>query len=117
MKKEMKIMLGVTEISPSGIFNDHVSHNVGKNHETYIEYPDMREISLPLSANGNIINLQTKGKTPFQAIFGNWNGKGIYERGACREAQRRERQEKISLLTQKEMEILKNREYYYGNRR
>lgn len=111
------IKLGQIEIDPSGVFQDHFSHNVGRNHETYIEYPDMREISLPLCANGNQINTKSTIKLPYQGIFGNWNGKSIYERSECKERQQQQKRDNKPIgLNQKDKEVLRNREYYYGRR-
>jgi hypothetical protein len=73
------ILLGSTEIIPSGIFSDHISHNRGKNHETYIEYPDMREIKLPLEGNQIIIESDTSPRLPY-GTFGTWEWVGYHER-------------------------------------
>ena len=112
------IQLGTIQINPNGIYPNHFSHNVGKNHETYIEYPDMREITLPLAANGTQINTDSTVRLPLQAIYGNWNGKSIYERKECKERQRQQKRENKPIgLNQKEKDILRNREDYYGKRR
>lgn len=107
------VKIGQSEFIPNGIFPTHFSHNIGKNHETYIEYVDNREITLPLSANHNELK-PTRGVNPRFGLFGNWNGKGIYERGFCKEEQKRMRKEKVK-LSPIEQNILRNREYYYGN--
>jgi hypothetical protein len=114
----MEINIGTTRINPSGCFADHFSHNVGNNHETYIEYMDNREISLPLASNGTQINTNSSIKLPIQAIYGNWNGKSIFERKECKERQRQQKRDNQPIgLNQNEKEILRNREYYYGKKR
>lgn len=110
------ILIGQEEIIPKGIFGDHVSHNTGRNHETHIEYPDNREITLPLSAKCEISFPKTYGKQPQQAIFGNWNGKGIFERAEAKERTKNKRKESLKLSFSEENR-LKNREYYYGKKR
>ncbi|MFA6185542.1 MAG: hypothetical protein WC720_05370 [Candidatus Shapirobacteria bacterium] len=75
-----EILVGRKVFRPSGVFSTHFSHNVGKNHETYIEYPDAREISLPLNSIPQIDIRKGPAKIPEQAIYGNWNGRGIFQR-------------------------------------
>jgi len=75
-----EVLIGQNIFKPSGVWGRCFSHNVGKNHETYIEYPDMREISLPLSISPNIDIRKGPAKIPEQAIYGNWNGRGIFQR-------------------------------------
>jgi hypothetical protein len=75
-----EILVGKKIFRPSGVFSTHFSHNVGKNHETYIEYPDMREMSLPLAVVPPIDIRKGPAQIPEQAIYGNWNGRGIFQR-------------------------------------
>ena len=71
----MFINVGLTRLNPCGIFPTYISHNVGKNHETYIEYVDNREITLPLTASFNELS-PTYSQNAHFGLFGNWNGKG-----------------------------------------
>jgi hypothetical protein len=74
------IKVGQSTFRPSGVWDTHFSHNKGKNHETYIEYPDMREIGLPLTFSPELDIRKGPAKIPEMAIYGNWNGRGIFQR-------------------------------------
>lgn len=91
------VMIGQTNIIPAGIFPEMISHNPGKNHRTKVEYISFRDICLPLFANGCQMGDERAKETPFQGIFGNWSGRGIYQQKQFKE-------------------MKKNREYYYGKK-
>ncbi|MFA5696396.1 MAG: hypothetical protein WC917_03020 [Bacilli bacterium] len=80
MSKRGEIQVGQNIFKPSGVWGTHFSHNKGKNHETYIEYMDVREVSLPLSFSPDLDMRKGPSKLPEMAIYGNWNGRGIFQR-------------------------------------